>query len=98
MDQSEAIARIKSAEAAIRALGARALYLFGSTVRGEAGPASDIDIFVDRTDDRSLGLTEFFDLEAVLEAALETKVDLTTREALHPVLRKTIEQTTIRVL
>jgi predicted nucleotidyltransferase len=38
---------MKRQVAKIQALGATSLYLFGSAARGEAGPESDIDLFVD---------------------------------------------------
>lgn len=98
MNREDAIARIKAAEQAIRALGAQTLYLFGSTARNEAKPTSDVDIFVDRDPTKNLGLIEFFDLEALLENKLGTKVDLCTRASLHPILKSEIERTAIRVL
>ena len=97
MNREEAIVRIKSIEARIRELGAAAVYLFGSTVRNEARPDSDIDIFVDRTPEK-LDFIDFFELQDLLEETLHTKVDLTTRESLHPVLRPDIERQAIRVL
>lgn len=98
MNRDDAIARIKNAEHAIRALGAQAVYLFGSTARNEAKPTSDVDLFIDRDPSKPLGFIEFFDLEHLLEAALGTKVDLATRECLHPVLRADIERSAIRIL
>ena len=98
MNRDEAISRIKSVEPAIRALGASALYLFGSTARNEAKPTSDVDVFVDRATPNALGFIEFFDLEDLLREALGTKVDLATRASLHPTLRPEIEQSAIRVL
>ncbi len=70
------------------------LALFGSTVRGEAGPESDVDLLVDV--DGSIGL-EFVTLADRLEAALGRKVDLVSRRALKPALRKIIEEEAICV-
>lgn len=98
MNRDDAIARIKNAEQAIRAYGASALYLFGSTARNEAKPTSDVDIFIDSDPKKPLGFIEFFGLEELLEDTLSAKVDLCTRPELHPALRAEIEQSAIRVL
>jgi predicted nucleotidyltransferase len=98
MKREEAVARIRSVEAAIRALGAGALYLFGSTARNEARADSDIDIFIDRDPAGKLGLMEFGEMERVLERTLGAEVDLCTRASLHPVLREEIERSAVRVL
>lgn len=97
MNRDDAIARIKQIEPAIRAFGASALYLFGSTARNEAMPTSDVDIFVDLDPSKKVGLFELFDMEDHLEHALGTRVDLGTRTGLHPILRNDIEQSAIRV-
>lgn len=47
MKRSEAIEKLRNQADAIRALGATSLYLFGSVARDEAGPASDVDLFID---------------------------------------------------
>ena len=47
MRRDEVIARLKQTEPALKAFGVAALYLFGSHARDEAGPNSDIDVFVD---------------------------------------------------
>ena len=69
MNREQAIARIKSIETAIRALGASAVYLFGSTAGNEATESSDVDIFVDRESEK-LGFIELFDLEDLLQETL----------------------------
>lgn len=98
MNRDDAIARIKEIEPVIRSMGATAVYLFGSTARNEAAPTSDVDIFFDRDPSVRFGLIEFIGMEHLLEDALGTKVDLTTRDSLHPVLKHAIEQSAIRVL
>jgi uncharacterized protein len=98
MNRDQAIASILKVEPSIRALGAQAVYLFGSTARNEAKPTSDVDIFIDRDPKKPLGFIEFFDLEELLEDTLGAKVDLCTRPELHPALRAEIERSAIRVL
>lgn len=66
MNGDDAIARIKEAEPAIRALGAQAVYLFGSTARDEAKPTSDVDIFIDRDPTKPFGMMELTGLESLL--------------------------------
>ena len=98
MNRDDAIGRIKPAEPALRALGVAHLYLFGSTARNEATAASDIDIFIDKDPAKPFGMVEFFNIAELLQNALGTKVDFTTRDALHPVLRADIERSAIQVL
>ncbi|MCB1119016.1 MAG: nucleotidyltransferase family protein [Chlamydiia bacterium] len=65
--------------------GVKQLAIFGSTVRQEQTPTSDIDIVIDF--DPSKGLFVFLDLKKHLEELLEHPVDLVTYRALHPALR-----------
>lgn len=69
-------------------LGSRHLAIFGSTVRNEAKKSSDIDILVDF--DTKKDLFEFIDLKFYLEDILRCDVDLVTKQALHPALKKRI--------
>jgi len=69
-------------------LGTRHLSIFGSTSRGEAKPASDIDILVDF--DAKKGIFVFADLKFFLEEILQAEVDLVSTRALHPALKKRI--------
>lgn len=77
--------RLVAAETEIRALGVERLALFGSVLRGEAGPDSDVDLLVQfapgaKTFDRLL------DLSDLLEERLGRRVELVTMEALSPFL------------
>ena len=83
LTREEAVRRLVASEPQIRALGVQRLALFGSVLRGEAHPDSDIDLLVQfapgaKTFDHFLAL---FDL---LEERLERRVELVTTEALSP--------------
>ena len=69
-------------------LGARTLSLFGSVARNQASAKSDIDILVDF--DAKRGLFGFMSLKNYLEELLHCDVDLVTKNALHPALKKKI--------
>lgn len=76
--------------------GVSALYLFGSVARGEAGPDSDIDFFIDQQGEK-FSLLDLAGVKHTLEDALGAKIDVTTRDSLHPRLRSKIEATAIRI-
>jgi predicted nucleotidyltransferase len=97
MNREEALARLKGCADAIRARGATSLYLFGSAVRDEAKPNSDIDLFIDYDPKRKFSLVDLVGIKYMLEDELGIEVDLTTRDSLHPMLRKVIEQSAVRV-
>jgi predicted nucleotidyltransferase len=69
--------------------GVRALWLFGSYVRGEQGKRSDLDILVE-LDDRPLSLLKFIELEYYLSDLVGVKVDLVEKETLKPVIGRRI--------
>ena len=62
--------------------GARNVRVFGSHLRGDAGPDSDLDLLVDFEADRSL--FDLIDLKDELEQRLGCPVDLVTERALNP--------------
>ena len=68
--------------------GVKNIAIFGSVVRHEEKPDSDIDLLIDF--DSKRGLFVFIDLKAYLEKLLGKKVDLVTRNALHPALKDKI--------
>lgn len=97
MRRAEAIARLKAAEPDIRARGAGGLHLFGSVVRDEAGPRSDVDVFIDPDPARRFGFDEFMAVYELLGERLGVEVGYTTRDGLHRRLRPEIERTAVRV-
>lgn len=97
MQRSEVIARLTERAGHLQDAGILALYLFGSVARDEAGLDSDVDLFVDPQYER-FGFVELIRTETYLAQALGCRVDLTTREGLHPHLRAEIEREAIRVL
>ncbi|HME23972.1 MAG TPA: nucleotidyltransferase domain-containing protein [Acetobacteraceae bacterium] len=88
--------KLKEREAELKQLGVRHLYLFGSTVRDEARPDSDIDLFLDY----ERGKFSLFDLMDVRQRAsdiLGHKADVTTRDSLHKLLRPRIEASALQI-
>lgn len=65
----------------------RRLALFGSALRDDFGPASDIDMLVEFAPGHTPGL-EFFDLQDELSAILGRPVDLNTPACLSPHFRE----------
>lgn len=71
-------------------LGVLTLALFGSIARNEDTMKSDVDILIDF--DSKKGIFVFVDLKNYLESLLDCEVDLVTKNALHPALKKKILQ------
>jgi len=97
MTRSETIARLKECAAAVQARGATSLYLFGSSARDEARPDSDIDLFLDYDPTRRFSLVDLAAIQHILENHLTARIDVTTRDSLHPRLRDSIERSAVRV-
>ena len=81
----------------MKALGATALYVFGSAARDVATPDSDVDIFIDYDPSSRFSLVELVGIKQHLENRLGIRVDLTTRDSLDPLLRHRIESSAERV-
>ncbi len=97
MNKTEAIAKLKDRAAAIKALGATSLYLFGSIARDEAKTSSDLDLFIDYDPDGRFNAFDLVGIKQFLEHELDVEVDITTRDGLHPMLRADIEESAVRV-
>jgi predicted nucleotidyltransferase len=97
MRKEAAVARLKSNEDAVRALGATSLYLYGSTARDEARKDSDVDVLIDFEPGTGFSLLNIVGIKQKLEKELGAQVDLATRDALHPRLRQRIEDSAIKV-
>ena len=83
LTRDEAIRRLHTVESEIRRLGVRRLALFGSVLRNEARPDSDVDVLVEfapteKTFDRFMALAD------LLEDTLEHRVEVVTTESLSP--------------
>ncbi len=67
----------------------RQLSFFGSIVRDDFGPSSDIDVLVEFEPGHTPGF-DFFSMEAELSQLLGRKVDLQTINFLSPEIRSTV--------
>ncbi len=97
MTKADVLATLNREADAVKALGATALYLFGSTARQTATAQSDIDVFVDYDAQGKFSLVELVAIKQHLESRLGLRVDLTTRDSLDPLLRASIEASAERV-
>jgi predicted nucleotidyltransferase len=68
----------------------RELSLFGSAVRGELGPDSDIDLLVVFDEDARVGLILLARLRRELSEAFGRDVDLVPKDGLKPALRSVV--------
>ena len=96
MERRRVIDLVHQNAEAIRAQGVEAMYLFGSTAKGVATPESDVDIFIDYSE--GFSLIDLAGLQLYLTDLFRTKADVTTRRALHPVLKDEILATAERIL
>jgi predicted nucleotidyltransferase len=97
MNRDTAIAKLKENADAIRALGATALYLYGSTARDEARADSDVDVFIEYDPQAHFSLLDLVGVQLELQERLGAEVDIATRDGLHPLLRKRIEGDAIKI-
>jgi len=82
-NRNDVIERLRDAETEIRRLGVRRLALFGSVLRGEARPDSDVDLLVEfHSGEKSFDT--FLELCDLLESTLGGQVEVVTTEALSP--------------
>jgi hypothetical protein len=97
MNRTEALKKLRPFADALKARGATSLYLFGSTARNEAGGKSDLDLFLDYDPKSKFNALDLVAAKRLLQRALGIKIDLTTRDGLHPLIRKKIEAEATRV-
>lgn len=93
-DEALRILRDHKAELAER-FGVRELALFGSTVRNEAGPDSDVDILVGY--DELPDWVSYFSVQPYLEALLGRRVDVCTSKELREEMRDRVQAEAVRV-
>jgi predicted nucleotidyltransferase len=98
MKRAEVITKLKAVEPALRAHGVAALYLFGSYARDEAGPDSDLDVFVDKTPGRKFGFDELMgSYHALCDAIPGIEISYGTRAGLSKYVKNEVEQQAVRI-
>jgi len=73
----------------------RQIGVFGSYLRGEEGPESDLDILVEFS--KPIDIFKFMELERFLSQELNIKVDLVSKKALKPFIGREILKEVIYV-
>lgn len=84
---AEVAAGVLRSKRQLLAMGVRSVALFGSVLKGEAGPDSDIDLLIDIDPARRPSLVELSAIGRFLEDVLNRRVDLMTRKGLDPAIR-----------
>jgi uncharacterized protein len=82
---------------ALRAKGVAALYVFGSVARGEGGPGSDVDFFLDLRPDAPFSLLDLVGVKNRLTEALGSEADVHMRNSLHWRIRDKVIGQAVRV-
>jgi len=98
MEQANLVAVLRTYDAVLRENGATALFVFGSRARGTERSDSDLDLFIDY--DPAAKIPNLFclmQIEDHISEALGIPVTITTRNALHPLMRESIERDAVRV-
>ena len=73
--------------------GIRRLSLFGSVLRDDFSPTSDIDVLVEFEPDVKVSLFKYMAISEELETIFGRKVDMVTLEGISPYLRDRIAKT-----
>jgi predicted nucleotidyltransferase len=81
--KADIVTALRENRTQITALGVRRLGLFGSFVRGEQNPESDVDVIVEFEQGQKT-FDNFIHLSFLLEALLHRRVELVTAESLSP--------------
>jgi predicted nucleotidyltransferase len=93
MDRASLIEALRRYDAALRDNGATGLFIFGSRAVGKERPDSDLDLFIDYDPEVKVPkLFRLMQIEESMSQALGFPVTITTRGALHPLMRNRIER------
>jgi len=96
MQLVDAIQRLKDHEADLKKMGVKSLYMFGSTVRGEQRPDSDVDMFFDY-DREGMTLFRLMDIKRAASKILRCKTDIMARDSIHPRIKADVESHALKV-
>jgi uncharacterized protein len=90
MNKLEIIARIQTNRALLEKFSVKSISVFGSVVRDELRPDSDVDILVEFHSNARIGFFTFVHFKNQLSDLLGCPVDLVTPDVLHPALKEKI--------
>ncbi len=68
----------------------RRLALFGSVLRDDFGPASDVDVLVEFKPQAQVGLMAFARMQRELSELLQRPIDLVTPDGLKPLIKRSV--------
>jgi uncharacterized protein len=98
MNQARLIEILRTYDAALRDNGATGLFIFGSRALGVQRADSDLDLFIDYDDGTMIpSMFRLMQIEDEISKTVGVPVTITTRNALHPLMRESIERDAIRV-
>jgi uncharacterized protein len=98
MNQAMLIEVLRTYDPALRENGATGLFIFGSRATGVPRSDSDLDLFIDYDPATKVpNIFRLMQIEEDISKALGIPVTITTRNALHPLMKESIERDAIRV-
>jgi predicted nucleotidyltransferase len=98
MNQARLFEILRTYDSILRENGATGLYVFGSRAIGTERPDSDLDLFIDYDPEGKIpNMFRLMQIEEDLSKALGVPVTITTRNALHPLMKENIERDALRV-
>jgi predicted nucleotidyltransferase len=95
MRRDDAIGILRKHADDLRARGVRHAALFGSVVRGEAGPDSDIDIMIELDPNAKIGVFKYAGIRRYITDLFADPVDVVDRNSLKPHVRPSAEHDAI---
>lgn len=99
MDRETIATLVEKHAALFRSSGATGVYLYGSRARGDYGPDSDLDLFIDYDPARQVpSYFRLIEIEQKLAGDTGMPVSITTRQSLHPLMKDAIERDAIRLM
>ena len=99
MDRATVIEVLRTYDADLRENGATGLFIFGSRALGAQRPDSDLDLFIDYNPAEKIpNMFRLMQIEEKISEALGIPVTITTRDALHPLMKESIERAAVRVM
>ncbi len=95
MKLANALKVLRKNSPALNRLGVKSLAIFGSTVRNEAAPSSDVDVLVTFT--KPPTFDQYMETKFLLEDILGCRVDLVIQDGLKPLVRAEVEKEAVYV-